>query len=283
MKVCDLHDHSTASDGTLTPTQLVDLAVEKGLSAIALTDHNNIEGLSEFYKRCKEKGIAPAGGCEFTTEYEGTELHLIGMFIDEDKFPVVRKYLEALVIAKAESTKITIENLQKAGYPVSYEEFKRINGEGVKNRVHIANLLIAKGVVKEKQEAFDTLLSAKGPYYIPPKKLDFLKTIDFIHSIGAVAIWAHPLFHVNKERCDQILAVAKNLDATEVYYTTYSDEDTEYMKQMVEKYHLIASGGSDFHGDNKPDVAIGVGHGNLKIPYSCYENLLAIKNKNKSR
>lgn len=279
MKVCDLHDHSTASDGTLTPSQLVDLAVEKGLSAIALTDHNNIEGLSEFYKRCREKGIDAAGGCEFTTEYEGTELHLIGMFIDEDKFDLVRKYLEELVVAKAESCKITIENLQKAGYPVSYEEFKKLNGEGVKNRVHIANLLIAKGVVKEKQEAFDTLLSSKGQYYVPPKKLDFVKTIDFIHSIGAVAIWAHPLFHVNQPRCDEILAAVKTLDAVEVYYTTYSEDDTAFMQKMVEKYHLIASGGSDFHGDNKPDTFIGVGYGNLKIPYSCYENLIALKRK----
>lgn len=282
MKFVDLHTHSNCSDGTLTPTQLLDYALSKGISAIALTDHNNVEGVNEFVDASKGKNIIAIRGCEFTTDYKGQELHLLGLFLDEDKLDLVREHLRKPVIAKEESTKQTILNFKNAGYDVDYDEFMEMfNTVVVKNRVHVYNYLHNKGVVGDnKQEAFDTVLKDGGPFYKSPKKLDFIETIDFIHSIGAVAVWAHPLFHVNSVKCEEILKAAEKLDGVEVYYTTYSDEDTAFMLKMCEKYHLIISGGSDFHGENKPDVQIAIGHGNLNIPYSCYEELLKRKSKN---
>ena len=278
-KVCDLHTHSTCSDGTLEPEQLLDLAIEKGLSAIALTDHNNIEGIARFIKYAEGKDIDVIGGCEFTTDYQGQELHLLGLFIDENKFDLVRNYLEKTVIAKQKSTKDTIENFQKAGYPVSYEDFVEFSGPGIKNRANICTYLMSKGIVKDRQVAFNTVLKDGGPFYKSPKKLDFVETIDFIHSIGSVAVWAHPLFHVNKERCEEILKAVNTLDGIECYYTTYKDDETAFMLEIAKKYNLIVSGGSDFHGDNKPDTDLRYGYGNLEIPYDCYVALANRKNK----
>lgn len=274
MKTCDLHLHSTRSDGTFSPSGIVDLAIRKKIKAIALTDHNVVDGLEEFYEYAEGK-INYLGGCEFTTEYNGQELHLLGLGLKPKYFPKIREYLARQNKLKEESNRRTIENLARAGYPVDYAEFRGYVGEGFKNRANIASYLEHIGVVKKAQDAFDVLLSPNNIYYAQIKKIDFQECIDFIHSIGGVTIWAHPLFHVDKPTCDKILATVKGIDGVEVYYSTYSLEEQKFMLKMAKKYHLIKSGGSDFHGSNKPDIQIGKGRGNLKIPYSCYKAIVS--------
>lgn len=274
MDCCDLHVHSFYSDGTCSPQELVEKAVLSDLRAIALTDHNTMDGLNDFFEAAAGK-IEVCGGCEITTEVAGQELHLLGLFLHPQKTEPLQKALAEQLGRKEQSNRETIERMSTAGYEVSYSEFADIFGSGVKNRVHIAKYLMRKGIVSEISEAFQGLLSESAGFYRETKKLDFYQMITLIHEAGGVAVWAHPLFHVDRETCEAIIIKAKSfgLDGAEVYYSTYSDDETEFMRRLCAKYHLLESGGSDYHGDNKPGIQIGRGYGQLQIPFSCYEKL----------
>lgn len=274
MEYCDLHCHSNCSDGSMPPEQVIDEACRAGLSAIALTDHNSMNGLARA-AAAAEGRILFCNGCEITTQESGTELHLLGLVLDLDRTEALKKALDSQIRRKEESNRVTIENLAKAGYDVSYEEFLEKNPDQVRNRVAIANYLIAKGVKGETKQVIRTLLSVKEGFYQPPERLDFYEMIPLIRSAGGVAVWAHPLFHVDRAACDTILRKAKDcgLDGAEVYYSTYDEDDTCFMQEMCRKYKLLESGGSDFHGTNKPDIRIATGKGNLRVPFSCYEAL----------
>lgn len=274
MNYCDLHVHSTYSDGSCSPKELVEIAEACGLCALALTDHNTVEGLSDFFEAASGK-IAACGGCEITTEDDGLELHLLGLFLDPKRIAPLQVALSEQLARKEHSNRDTIERLSGAGYDVSYAEFIKLFGTGVKNRVHIANYLISKGIISEVSEAFDGLLSEHMGFYRETKKLDFYEMIGLIHEVGGVAVWAHPLYHVDRDTCEKIICKAKavGLDGVEVYYSTYSEDDTAFMHKLCEKYHLLESGGSDFHGANKKRILMGTGYGNLRIPLECYEKL----------
>lgn len=279
MKICDLHCHSRFSDGTATPRELVDLACEKGLAALALTDHNTMDGLAPFAEAAEGR-IEYCGGCEFSTDSNGRELHLLGLFLDPNHSGMLQNALTQQLERKEMSNRMTVERLTQDGYPVSYEEFISLYGTGSKNRTHIARYLIKKGVLHTVSEAMEGILSAKAGYYTAPKKLDFFEMIRMIRAQGGVAVWAHPMLQRSGEEmtqndCEAILRQATEcgLDGAEVYYSTYTEEDTTFMKKMCEKYGLIESGGSDFHGETKPNLEIGSGYGNLRVPYSCYEQL----------
>lgn len=274
MKRCDLHCHSVFSDGTCTPEQLVALACEAGLSALALTDHNTLDGLVPFF-RAAEGRLEVCGGCEFTTEAEGQELHLLGLFLELSEAEPLQAALDRQRRRKAESNRETLTALAAAGYNVSYEEFCAFAGQGVKNRVHIARYLMEKGIVSGIGEAFGGLLSPGGGYYHEGRKLDFYGMISKIAEAGGLSVWAHPLFHVEQAECERILQRAKaaGLDGVEVYYSTYSEEETAFILEMSEKYGLLQSGGSDFHGENKPRIRLGAGFGELCIPYALYERM----------
>lgn len=282
MDYCDLHVHSSCSDGTCSPEKLVEVAISSDLCALALTDHNTLDGLNAFFQAAAGR-IEVCGGCEITTEDNGQELHLLGLFLNPNNSKPIQNALSEQLKRKEQSNRETIERLSAAGYDVSYPEFVEIYGHGVKNRVHIAKYLIEKGIVSAIKEAFDGLLSNGMGFYQETKKLDFYKMISLIHESGGVAVWAHPLFHVDRKTCEAIIhkANAFGLDGAEVYYSTYSDDDTAFMRQLCEKYQLLESGGSDFHGENKPGIQIGKGYGNLRIPLSCYENLKRRANKGK--
>lgn len=274
MNYCDLHCHSNFSDGTCTPEELIEYACEAGLSAIALTDHNTVGGVKRFLKAAEGK-IEAVGGCEITTEFDGQELHLLGLFLTDENLGKINDCLMQQLERKEASNKDTLNRFAEDGYDISYEEFLKVYGNGIKNRLHIAKYLISKGVVESIDEAFSGVLVEGGRYYKSIRRLDFFEMIRLIKEVGGVAVWAHPLFHVDRKNCEEILVKAKEfgLDGIEVYYTTYSEDDTKFMQDMCRKYDLLASGGSDFHGDNKPNVKIGSGYGNLAVPYECYENL----------
>ena len=271
MKYCDLHCHSDYSDGSCTPGELIEEACNHGLSAVALTDHNTLDGIGEFLETAGER-IDALAGCEFTTEYNGKELHLIGFFSNISRLTAIRRALEEQRERKAENNRQTIERLAAAGYDLSYEEFLEFAGSGSKNRVHIAKYMMQKGIVSSISEAFDGLLFPGNGYYEECRKLDFCKMISLIDRSGGVSIWAHPLYNVDQIECENILKdpYVAGLDGIEVFYSTYSDADTEFMINMSNQYQLLQSGGSDFHGVSKPDIKIGVGHGNLKVPHECF-------------
>ena len=285
MKTVDLHSHSTFSDGTLTPTELVKLAEKQGLSALALTDHNTSNGLKEFMEAGKNSSVITIPGCEFSTEWNDKEIHVVGLFFREEYWSEIDDFLELNHIAKMNSNLALIERLNKAGYSVTAEEAAALTAGTDFNRAHIARVLMAKGYVKSVQEAFDKLLNENMGYYIPAKKISSITAIHFIKTYGATAIMAHPLLNLTPEELKVFLPEAREagLDAIETIYTEFDEEMTNTAISLAEEFGLKQSGGSDFHGKTKPDIMLGVGWGNLKIPYKFYKDMLGCsKYNNKS-
>lgn len=276
-KLCDLHTHSTYSDGTLTPAQLIALAQEKGLCAIALTDHNTVAGLPAFVAAAEGSGVEAVPGVEFSTEYEGTELHILGLFIQPSHYKKIQDLLQQFLDRKEKSNRELIQRLQAAGISVSYEQIKE-KAAGSINRARIAAEMVEKGYCESVKQAFSDWLSPKKGYYIPPQRPDAYETIRFIKSLGAVAVLAHPYLSMQPEQVQAFLpaAVEAGLDGMEVYYSTYDGETTALAQNVAKAYGLRESGGSDFHGQNKPDIDLGSGKGNLAIPLQLLEAFKAI-------
>lgn len=275
MKTCDLHTHSIYSDGTYTPNQIIDSAINIGLSAVALCDHNTVDGLPEFLSAAKNKNITAVSGAEFSVDYNGTELHLLGLFIPESEFGTVSDLMQEVNEKKRQSNIDLIKSLNKAGYKIDYETIKNSTPNGKFNRAHIAAELTRKGYTESIKQAFKTLLSTQVGYYKEPERLCFFKMIDFVKSIGAVPVLAHPFLNLTKNELEVLLPVAKKrgLVGMECYYSLYDDKTTKDAISLAEKFGLIFSGGSDFHGENKPDIKLGVGKGNLEIPFDWYTKL----------
>ena len=263
---CDLHIHSTFSDGTDTPTALVTMAEEKGLGAIALTDHNTVAGLPEFLQAAEGKKVRVVTGTELSTDYNGIELHILGLFLKQEHFAQITDLLEGYHIRKDQSNVDLVAKLNAAGYAIDYDLIKNSTPEGQVNRALIAAELTRLGYTESIQDAFKKLLSPKCGYYVPPTRPDPFETIRFIKSMGAVAVLAHPFLNLNEAQLREFLtqAVPAGLDAM---YSTYDEETTALACAIAEEFGILSSGGSDYHGDNKPHIKLGIGQGNLAIPY----------------
>ena len=275
MKTCDLHCHSTFSDGTLTPTELIRLAEKQGLSALALTDHNAGKGLYEFMMAGKNSSVEAIPGCEFSTDYKGTELHIIGLYFPEKAWLDIKEYVEEMRRSKRESNIRMLEMLSADGYNINYDEVAKMTSADGFNRAHVARVLLEKGYVRSVKEAFSTLLSENSKYYVSPKRLDAFKTIRFIKKHGSVAVLAHPFLNMNYEQLEEFLPKAKavGLDAIETLYSKFSEEEIRKAKELAARFDLMESGGSDFHGSAKPEIQLGTGLGNLEVPYEFVEKL----------
>ncbi len=276
MKLCDLHTHSTYSDGSCSPKELIKLAEESGFFAVALTDHNTVDGLEPFLTEGKNSRVEVIAGVEISSDYNGKELHVLALFI-EDRLLDMQKFLETPKIRKEESNKLLAETLIKNGYNVDYERIKS-QSVGSINRVHFANELIKNGYIKTVKEGFDTILSEQTGFYVSPQRLTVFEVLNFIKSIGAVSVLAHPLLNLNKEDLIEFLPKAKasGLMAMETRYSKYTIEDQEFSIRLAKEFKLLESGGSDFHGKNKPDIKMGVGMGNLQIPYEFVDKMKTI-------
>lgn len=275
MLLCDLHTHSTFSDGSCSPKELLETAKAAGLVAVALTDHNTVDGLKTFLTDGKNYGIEAVAGVEISCDYNGKELHVLALFI-ENRLSEMQKFLEISKSRKEESNKLLAENLVNKGYKIDYEQIK-LQTVGSINRVHFANELIKKGYIKTVKEGFDTVLSENAGFYLQPKRLTVFEVIDFIKTINAISVLAHPLLNLTKEELIEFLPEAKQmgLKAIETRYSKYSIAEQEFCTRLAKDFGLLESGGSDFHGENKPDIKIGVGQGGLQVPYKFLE---AIKN-----
>ena len=275
MEICDLHTHSIFSDGADTPTELVSKAIKVGLKAVALTDHNTIAGLLEFTSAGKEKGIETINGVEFSTNYKGKEVHVISLFIKEKYFSELTSILAKHEEYKEISNIRLVEGLNKLGYAVDYEKIKKTTPRNNVNRVQIANALMEKGYVKSIKEAFDGVLSKEYGLYVEPQRLEAKEIIEYITDIGAVSVLAHPFLNLEGQMLLDFIEEMKKvgLCALETNYSTFSKEETLKAKGLADKYFLLYSGGSDYHGKNKPDIKLGIGKGDLVVPYEYLENL----------
>ncbi|MBR2742793.1 MAG: PHP domain-containing protein [Clostridia bacterium] len=274
-KTCDLHTHSNYSDGSLSPAELVALCENAGLSAVALTDHNTAKGLSEFMAAGEKSTVETVAGCEFSTEFEGGEVHIAGLFLPPDTWDEVERYTMQLLIAKKRSNEALIAALNKNGYDVTYDEAAALTDADEFNRAHVARVLFDKGYVNSTKEAFDTLLKEEHGFYVPPKRPDALETVKFIKSCRAVAVLCHPFLNLSRERLPRFLSAAKSagLDAMETRYSDFDETASREASNIAREYGLKESGGSDFHGAAKPDISPGTGRGPLCVPLEFYEAL----------
>lgn len=265
---CDLHTHSTFSDGTDTPTQLLALAQEQGLGGIALTDHNTVAGLPEFLQAAEGKNLRAIAGTEFSTDYQGTELHILGLFLKPEHFETVTRRLEEYHRRKDRSNRDLVDRLNAGGYAIDYDRIKNSTPEGQVNRALIAAELTRLGYTESVKDAFKRLLRPQCGYYTPPARPDPFETIRFIKSLGAVAVLAHPFLNLEEGELREFLAQAVpcGLDAMETMYATYDEATAAAAKQVADDFGLLHSGGSDYHGKNKPHIRLGVGQGNLAVP-----------------
>ena len=274
MRAVDLHTHSGKSDGSFTPSELVDYAIVKGLSAVALTDHDTTDGLAEAVARAEaltqagQPSIEVVPGIEFSTKYEDKDVHIVGLYIDYDSPGFCAKLQEFVDSRTGRNIKMC-RNLQEAGIDITYDKLQERNPGAVITRAHYASYLFEEGYVRNRQEAFAKYLGGHTKYFVPREKVTPAKAVELILQVGGVPILAHPpLYHMGKERLDGLVSSLKDvgLMGIEALYSTYTNQDERDMRRLADKYDLLLSGGSDFHGANKPNLDLGTGYGKLFVP-----------------
>ena len=275
MKQVDLHVHSNKSDGTFTPTQLVDYALQKGLAAFALTDHDTTEGLDEALSYAEGKPVEVIPGIEFSTEYEKKDVHVVGLYIRYDE-PVFQSHLQAFVNSRVNRNIKMCGNLQNAGIDITFEKLCDENPGAVITRAHYATYLFNHGYVADRAEAFAKYVGDDCPYYVPREKVTPSQAVDLILQAGGVPVLAHPpLYHMETIRLDNLVGQLKKdgLMGIETIYSSYSAQEERDMFRLAKKYDLLPSGGSDFHGENKPGLDLGCGYGKLFVPEEILKNI----------
>lgn len=273
-KIIDLHTHSRCSDGSMTPCELVRHAKEQGLTAIALSDHDGIDGVKEAVAEGERCGVEVIPAIELSVQSE-TETHILGYFIDVDSEAIgeaMKKIREVRTLRSEDNC----QRLNELGFPVTMEEVREVAGGEIVCRAHFARLLFDKGLVGSVKEAFDKYLGNGRPAYSGRQAITDKEAIDLIHRAGGIAFVAHPhLIRLSDEALFEYLKELKaaGLDGLEGYYTEYTDEMAEKFRAMAKALDLQISGGTDFHAAMKPHISIGRGLGNMEVPYSVLENL----------
>lgn len=268
MKAIDLHVHSNKSDGSYSPIELVDYALQKGLTAFALTDHDTTDGLAEACAYAHDKPIEVIPGIEFSTKYEERDTHVVGLYIRYDA-PAFQEQLQAFVNSRINRNIKMCANLQGAGIDISYEKLCAENPDAVITRAHYASYLTQHGYVKSRAEAFERYLGDHSKYFVPREKVTPVQAVKLILNAGGVPVLAHPpLYHMGHDHLDALVSQLKQagLMGIETLYCTYTRQDERDMFRLADKYDLLPSGGSDFHGANKPGLDLGCGYGKLFVP-----------------
>jgi predicted metal-dependent phosphoesterase TrpH len=277
---CDLHTHSVFSDGTYTPSEIVAEAKRLGL-IVALTDHNTAAGLPEFMDAAQTLGVTAVPGVEFSTEYKGKELHLLGLFVLPEHYAAVERMVKEQHVLKEISNMELVERLNKAGYLIDYAKVKGRNPNGNANRAHVAAELMEHGYVTSIREAFDTILSDDGGFYVAPLRLALTDVIQDLRRIGVLPVLAHQLQELTESELRELLphAIEAGLVGMETMHSSYSMETISLAEKIAAEFNLLPSGGSDFHGSVKPDISLGTGRGGLRISSEIYSDLLALAPK----
>ena len=273
----DLHTHTTASDGSLSATELVQLAKQQGLSALAVTDHDSVAALPEALAAGQRLGIRIIAGIAISCLHRDIELHILGYFIDQDH-PDLKPTLARYLSSREDRNPKIIERLCRLGVDVTYEEVKTLAGSGTIGRPHIARIMLKKGYVSSVADAFDRYLADGGPAYVARVLPSAQEAIAFLHSIGGVPVLAHPTYGDRlKISSDQLCAELKSfgLAGLETLYSSHTARQTDRFRGIAREHTLLMTGGSDFHGDSKPDVLVGTGYGSLKVPIELLDEIQA--------
>ena len=276
----DLHAHTTVSDGTLTPTELVKLAKESGLDAIAITDHDTLQGVPEALEAGRKYGIEVIPGAELSLESpEGAGwIHVVALWVPEQA-DELQKAFDWVIEGRANRNHEIVRKLRELGVNITYEAVAA-RATGTVGRPHFARELMALGVVSSMDEAFKVWVGDNGRAYVPKRKLTPERAFPILQRIGATAILAHPFaLRLKYKEAEKVVRrlMGLGLDGMEVYYSEHSEADTKAYGEMADRLGLLKSGGSDFHGSNKPDIKLGVGRGNLDISNELLDRMKAAR------
>lgn len=276
MSYIDLHTHTTASDGTDTPTQLVNRALSLPLSAIAITDHDTIDGIEEAIEATKNTDLKLIAGIELSCQYEQKEIHMLGYFIDYKNETLFHR-LEQLKQARNLRNEQMRQKLEEAGMPLTMEEIRGPHEETVITRAHFARALQEKGYIKTKEEAFQKYIGDGCPCYVLKPEFTPKEAITLIKQANGLAVLAHPmLYKMGYQQLEQLIAslAETGLDGVEVYHSSHNTANSGQLREMIRPYHLLPTGGSDYHGENKKGVRLGVGHGGLRVSHALLDDLI---------
>jgi predicted metal-dependent phosphoesterase TrpH len=275
MELIDLHTHSTASDGTMAPKDLVRLASERGLKAIALTDHDTIDGLAEAVVAGQRWGIEVIPGVEISARHPGGSMHILGYFLDY-KDARLDERLAVLKQARKDRNPQIIAKLNALGIPLTLAQVERISAGGQMGRPHIARAMYEGGYVRSLQEAFDIYLGNQGKAYVEKFRFPPEEAIGMIREAKGVPGLAHPFtLGLNPEALrEQLRELARlGLAGLEVFYPEHSPEQEALYLSLARELGLLVTGGSDFHGDNKPEVELGRVNCQDRLTYALLEAL----------
>ncbi len=278
----DLHTHSNCSDGSMTPSELVKHAAEKGIKAIALSDHDTVAGIDEAVKAGQQYGVEVVPAIEFSVQSD-TETHILGFYIDH-KSPLLSKTLEKINEVRWQRTVNTCEKLRGLGFDVTLDEALEIAPSGLIGRAHFARLLVEKGYTASVKEGFDKYLANGRPAYDGTQYLTAVDAVKLIDDLGGVSFVAHPHLIRLEDRALRKLLIelkAVGLCGIEGYYNEYTPEMQDYFQNLALELGMEICGGTDFHAKMKPHIEIGIGQGNMHVPYSVLANIKSIiSNKN---
>ncbi len=271
MSRIDLHIHTTASDGTKTPSQVVELAKEQGLPIIAITDHDTMSGVAEAQAAGRRLGVEVIAGMEISTIYQGEDVHLLGYFLNPEA-EKLEPVLDWNVQSREKRNQRIVAALQAEGCPISMEGLKAAHPGTVIGRPHIAGVLVSCGWAESITDAFQRYLSRGCPYYQDRPRMPFRQAVEALLEAGGVPVLAHPLqYQYVPEQLERFVAygAACGVKGLEVYYTGYDQEQQALLKELGRRNGLVYTGGSDYHGDRKPWIQLGTGTGDLRVPLEC--------------
>jgi len=262
----DLHLHTRFSDGTYGPEELAERAAEHGLKAVALTDHDTMEGCAQAAVACQARGIEFIPASELTAELKDVELHLIGYFLDASN-ERLQKELARFQHVRQRRIHEMAERLRNIGVPLQAETVFRLANCRAPGRPHVARALVQQRLVDSLDEAFERFLKKGKPAWVPKFKMSALQAIELIHEAGGLAVMAHP----GLNRTDDVIPglVKAGMDGIECFHTKHSTQMTEHYLEIAEKYGLLVTGGSDCHGDSKGKPLIGT----IRVPYEYVQRL----------
>jgi len=271
----DLHSHTTASDGTYLPPQLVDEALRTGVRILGITDHDTFSGYDQALPLARQAGLELVCGIELSTKLHGHSVHLLGYFLSADGLGNFRTWIGELQASRRERNLRLIARLRELGLEITLEEVQARGGE-MMGRPHFAQVLIEKGYVRSLQQAFDEYLDESAKGYVTRREPQFAEAVKHIRDAGGIASLAHPV-RIREDVAEILPELrAAGLNAIEVYHSDHSPSQSALYLKLAEQHGLLITGGSDFHGAVKPEIHLGTGRGgNLKVPDDLVDRLRA--------
>ena len=279
----DLHLHTTASDGVLSPSEIVRYAREQGLQAVAITDHDTIDGNAEALEEGAKSGLEVISGVEISAQFDLGSMHILGFFIDIGN-TALKERLSLLQETRAQRNPKMVEKLRKLGVDLTYDEILHASGGGQVGRPHFAQVLLRKGYVTTVQEAFDRYLGKGAPAYVDKFRLNPEEAMELIREAGGIPVLAHPFtLHIpSPHQLDALLGelVPLGLMGIEAFYPEHTKDQISLYKDLAQKHDLLVTGGSDYHGIEADKVEIGIRSRDMKLSYSMVEAMKEVLDMN---